>query len=188
MKNRLKQYSIIVLGTGLLAISAVHAASSLTMMPSAKVIANLEQTVKEIKAKSQLPVLFPAEVPAPASGKKYYASGTVRPDGGYYISIDATPECNGAKYCTVGSVMADLGKRPQIYSAPGGHDITQVVRLYEGKKGFYTPAHAEADYWPTMVEWRVGNVLYDLSWKLQNKNEKKIILTLVNSALQKGVR
>jgi hypothetical protein len=187
MKTGLKQFFYILSGMVFVAAGA-HAASSSSMQLSTTVIANLDQAIQEIKNKSKLPVFFPEQVPVPAAGQKYYASWIIRPDGGYYISIDTDAQCNGAKYCSVGSVMADLGKRPEIYYAPNGQDITHAVGLYKGKKGFYTPAHAEADYWPAMVDWRMGNVLYQVSWKLDKKNQQQIVIDLADSAIKKGAR
>jgi len=188
MKNKFNKYTL-AFGIIISSVSTAHAATAqLIMEPSTKVIANLDQAISAIKAKTKLPVLFPAVIPVPSITQKYYASWNVRADGSYNISIDSSKDCNGAKYCSVGSVMADLGKRPQIYYSSSGDVITEQVNLYKGKKGFYTPAHAEADYWPTMMEWRMGYVLYDFNWKLQNKNEKKIIVNLVDSALKKGQR
>jgi hypothetical protein len=180
MTNRLKLTALFML-SGFCMIA--NATSNSVMVPTIKAVENIERALSEVKAKSPLPVIFPTQVPAPAAGKKYYAYWTLRADGDYVISVDSTADCHGAKYCSLGTMMAQLGNRPQIYFSANDRDITQVINLSKNKKGYYTPAHAEADYWPTMIEWRMGKVLYSLSWTLKQKNEKQDILDLVNSAL-----
>jgi hypothetical protein len=161
---------------------------ALTTLPAAQVVQNLNQVIRNVKQQVKVPVLFPSKVPVSTSTDKYYASDMVHPDGnGYFISIDKTADCDGAKYCSIGQVSAQMGDRPQIYAEMNGPDLTVPVNLYKGQQGYFTPAHAEADYWPTQIELRQGNVLYRVSWAITDKKqEKQVITALANSMLQAG--
>ena len=163
--------------------------ANLMLVPAQKVIANLQQVINDTKAKARIPVLFPAQVPVDQINQKYYASATVGAEGNnYVISIGKTADCNGQKYCNVANISGALGERPQIYSAMRGPDLTEPMELTNDNRGYFTPAHAEGDFWPTMIEWRMDNILYRIAWTLDSKNEMQMIVALANSAVQAGKR
>jgi len=166
-------------------------AFALKFLSSKKAIVNLDTAIASVKQQTNVPILFPTRIPVSSQVKaqaSYYASTTVFPDDkGYSISIDRTATCNGAKYCSVGTVIATKGDRPQIYSQMNGPDLTVPIVLYQSQKGYYTPDHTEADFWPTMIEFKKGNVLYRVSWVVMNMaDEKNVITMLANSMLAAG--
>ncbi len=184
--NKLSKPSkfLMLIGSIFMTMNAV----ALTTLPATQSVQNINQVISNVKQQAKVPVLFPSKVPLTASTDKYYASDMVHPDGnGYFISIDKTADCNGAKYCSIGQVSAQMGDRPQIYAEMNGPDLTAPVNLLKGQKGYFTPAHAEADYWPTQIELRQGNVLYRISWTITDKKqEKQVIVALANSMLLAG--
>lgn len=148
-------------------------------VPAKSIVANLDKTINEVKSKTSLPVLFPQQLPKLSAGKQYYLSSMINDDGSHYaITVDLTPDCNGAKYCTIGLIAADKNQQPQIHAAINGPDLTESVMLTSTLRGYYTPAHAEADFWPAMIEWRVKDVLYKISWKTNNNNDKNLLIKL----------
>lgn len=178
--------SVLAINTANAAVPAKKTTSKIKMVSSEKAIANLQSVIDRVKSKSHVPVLFPGKIPQPSSNQTYYASSSVSPDGGhYFISVDQTSSCNGAKYCNVGSVVGDLGKHPDLSKTA---KLTKEVKLQGANKGYFTPAHAGADFWPSMMEWNMKDSLYSLSWKMNQKNEKEIMTELANSAIQKGIR
>jgi hypothetical protein len=62
-------------------------------------------------------------------------------------------------------------------------EITVPVILNNNLKGYYTPAHAMGDFWPTMLVWRDKNVLYTITWQLKPEIEKTAIIAMANSMI-----
>jgi hypothetical protein len=139
--------------------------------------------LRTLKEKTQLPVIFPQKIPALGNLTGYYIyteaeSGTSH----YLISMDKTADCHGKHNCTIGSLFASVGGIPQIYYSTDNKELTVPVDLVGGKKGYFTPSHAMADFWAPQIEWRDGNILYRLSWNLAaNVPEKEALVAMANS-------
>lgn len=149
-----------------------------------KDIPGFEKTMALLKEQTKLPIIFPKKVTVFPDLKGYYLHVETQSGGARYtISIDTTPDCQGKHNCTIGSLTASTGDNPQIYYSMDNKELTVPVSLSNGKKGYFTPSHAMADFWAPQIEWRDGNTFYRLSWNLSAKlPEKEILINLVNSA------
>lgn len=151
------------------------------MATAKKAIDNLPSTLTKLTLKTDAEIVFPHKVPV-TSGKKYYAFAQSTKSG-YIIYVDSTPECHGVHTCNIGSIVAQKAGNPQIYYDMLNKEITVPVKLDRGFKGFYTPGHAMGDYWPPRLEWRRDNILYSLSWQLDNTSAEDTLIHMANTTL-----
>lgn len=154
------------------------------MVASDQIITNLSQSLQAIQAQSNIPVIFPKQIPVSNSKQRYYFSTDSGNNNTQYIlNVDSTSTCNGMKACNVGSIVARVGG--EVGKQATGSNLTQTVQLANGQTAYYTPAHAGADYWPTTLQWKTGNVAYYLSWVMSQASwdQKQIIINLANSAI-----
>ncbi len=152
--------------------------------PATKAVDGLAAIIQSTQAKVQQPVLFPQGVPIGSKVVHYYASDDKNPKGYLFrINVDTTAKCQGAHYCNIGSVSAELRGNPQIYYGTDNKRLTQPMDLDHGIEGFYTPGHAMGDYWPPMIEWRQGNLLYRMTWDLPKDQARDALETMANSAM-----
>lgn len=143
-----------------------------------------QKSIALLKEKTKLPIIFPKKIPVFPDLTGYYVHVETQSNGTHYtISIDTTPDCEGKHNCTIGSLTASTGDNPQVYYSMDNKELTVPVSLTGGRKGYFTPSHAMADFWAPQIEWRDGNVLYRLSWNLVAKvPEKETLVNVVNSA------
>jgi hypothetical protein len=145
-------------------------------------IDHLDASLAILAKKTDIPVRFPQQIPSPTELQHYYLYIETLSPHRYLISVDSTPDCRGARYCNVGSVMASKGENPQIQYGMDNQELTVPVQLALKKVGYFTPAHSMADFWPSQLEWREKGVLYSLSWNLaKGQPEKETLLRMVNS-------
>lgn len=176
----------LVLSAFLLMCSAFAANSQqqAIMLPANKVITNLAQSLQAVQAQSNIPVIFPKQIPVASSNQQYYFSTDPGNNNTQYIlNVDSTSTCNGMKGCNVGSIVVRVGG--EVGKQTTGSNLTQTVQLTNGQTAYYTPAHAGADYWLTTLQWKKGKVAYYLSWMMAQAswNQKQIIINLANSAI-----
>lgn len=148
------------------ALSALIACSGLalavSLVPLNTLLPNAAVTVQQ-----QLPnrsFALPGQLPAPAKDQHYYLYVDTAQDQ-YTLDFDKTADCHGAKYCNAGSLSAINHGNPEIYYNAANQPLTRLTHLNGNVPAFYTPAHAVADYWPAMLEWRSGSTLYRLRWQ-----------------------
>lgn len=155
-----------------LALLALNSAFADKMIASQKEIPNLAQVLSDLKAQTEIPVVFPTEVPKNPTLKQLYAYADPQQVGKtfYTISIDSTPTCHGVHYCNVGSLQVSASGQPQNYTDMNKQNITQPIDLTPTQKAFYTPGHAMADYWPPTLEWRDANYFYQLIWQVRDQS------------------
>lgn len=142
-------------------------------------IKNLPAALQKAEKELGFPILFPSSIPA--TENNLYAYADVTNAGSVIISIDSTENCHGAKFCSNGAVSIKKAGTPEIREDRSGKTITEVVPLQGNIKGYYTPGHAKADYWPTSLQWIYQGALYDLSW---SATDRKGIIDMANSALK----
>ncbi len=151
------------------------------MVTAKKAITNLPSALTKLTLKSDAEITFPHKVPM-TSKKKYYASAQTTKSG-YVIYVDSTPECHGVHNCNIGSITSEKVGNPQIYYDMQNKEITIPVTLVSGHRGYYTPGHAMGDYWPPRLEWRRDNILYTISWQLDNKTAQDTLMYMANTTL-----
>lgn len=175
--------AILAVGTFLLA-SYCYAAVNTALVASNSGVQHLSETLASLKKTSPVPVIFPQVVPQPTNVKRYYASIDTPPNGdGYVINIDATPDCKGVHYCHIGSLRAEQAANPEIYYDRDNKEITVSVTLANNHKAYFTPGHAMGSYFPPMLQWRDGSVLYTLTWNTEQQQEKSLLIEMTNSAI-----
>lgn len=173
------------LGVFLIACFSCSYAAQVSMVNATMNVRNLAKILTSMKAQSSTPVVFPASIPAPSPSVVYYASQNLNLPNKtikYIISVDSSPQCNGASYCNVGAVMAQSAVAPKVDPKLG----TQSVTLANDLVGFYTPGHAEGDYFPAKLQWLDNTVLYTLIWRmpagLTQAQEQQTFIQMANSA------
>lgn len=130
-------------------------------------IQNLNTVLEKVRKITQNNAInFPENIPASNASIKLYANLDKYNNTGYVINIDATPDCQGAKYCNIGNLVIQPN---QVKS--------------NDKKIRYTKASVGADYWPTTLQWHDGQILYTLSWRDADKNS---LLLIANSTIKQA--
>lgn len=86
------------------------------MQPAEQLIPRLKQILKQQKTQTALPVKFPTRLPLTDEIKSYYLhiEQVEQSDEQYSLSVDATPECNGARVCSLGRLDARRLGNPEI--------------------------------------------------------------------------
>lgn len=170
----------------LLIPTMVFAKEAINAFMEAQGMPELKQTLAALKEQTKLPIIFPQKIPALPKQAGYYIYTIAEPGNSrYMISIDKTQDCHGKHNCMIGNLTAVTGQIPKVYYSMDNQEITVPVPLAGGKKGYFTPSHAMADFWSPQIEWRDGNVLYRLSWNLvAHSPEKEMLVTMANSIIK----
>lgn len=96
------------------------------------------------------------------------------------IALGIGPRCGGANACFVGEFNATKGARPAF---------PRRVRLHGGVTGFYKPSTCGASCSPPQLQWRVGNVLYDVQFRAAGRaSDRAKLVAIADSALAAGPR
>ncbi|MHB1949426.1 MAG: hypothetical protein ACYCQI_15085 [Gammaproteobacteria bacterium] len=155
-------------------------------------IVDFNKAIDQAKKSSHVNVEFPAFIPKPETGKKYFASlDENSPQYGfeYMINIDSTPDCHGVKYCNIGIISARKADHVEIVKDRKNKMITTPVMLADGIDAYFTPGHAMGDYFPANIQWVDGHTAYMISWlfgKTSDKNMRDFLVTMANSAKHPG--
>lgn len=176
-----------------LLLDVTHSAiASTPQFVSSKIIHNQAQTLTQLKKQTALPVIFPAIIPVVKKGQQLYASSSsygINADYNKFwqINIDATPDCQGAKVCNIGYITAEKnGKLTRQYQTLPGNKVSakQTVLLKNNNTGYYTPFHIQAGGVNPTLEWKVGNILYTLSWRVNahSAQQKQILTEMAKSS------
>ena len=154
-------------------------------------IQNLAKTLKQVKSEAKVPVLFPEVVPQSSDKKKYFANRdlTMTQNGySYWINVDSTAKCNGVKYCNIGNFIARKDAAPEQFVDRDNKPITENVKLAKDTQGYFTPGHAQGDFFPANIQWMTKGVLYSLTWSkdMAKNDEKNSMVAMANSAISAG--
>lgn len=170
--------------TALTATAAVAplAASATTRTSARRVLLarGLRRQIAAIGRHTTVPVLLPDEVliDVPRGhGIEQKWSATRR---GWQISLGIGPRCGGANACFVGQFVATRGGRPTFGAR---------VRLHGGVTGRFKPSTCGASCSPPAIQWKVGDVLYDVQFRAAGPgSDKRKLVALADSALTAGPR
>src|SRR5690606_31902918 len=102
---------------------------------------------------------------------------------GYLISVGYTPDCNGVHVCTVGYLRVERNAKPEMQQDRDGNEITETVMLADNIKGYYTPGHPMGSYFPPVIQWNLGDILYTVSWD-DKFADKDALKAMTNSILK----
>lgn len=152
-----------------------------SLVPAETIISNLSKVMAEVQNKSKITVLFPKEVPVPKETKLYANASSTNYEHEWTINITNKSDCQ-TKSCLVGTLSATKdSKIEKDYVVPPFNKPTHLkkekVMLTKDITGYYTPAHAEADWHPAQIEWIVQDVHYQLSWNIC-KDEKILLMKM----------
>jgi hypothetical protein len=172
-----------------------------------KSIKNLDAALKTSEEELGFPVLFPSFIPddrddrfsdpdqANQRNAPYYAhTDVIAQTGLVIISISPDKACHGSKHCSVLSLHIKKDASPEMRQDMSGKAMTEVVKLSDNIKGYYTPGHPMADFWPPSLQWVKGDLLYDLWWSEIRKDDEKsmasssekILMDMANSAIHEA--
>lgn len=155
-------------------------------------IVDFNKTVEQAKKTSHTHVEFPAFIPKPEAGKKYFANldeNATQYGFEYMINVDSTPDCHGVKYCNVGIISARKSDQVEMVKDKKNKMITKPIMLADGINAYYTPGHAMGDYFPANIQWMDGKTAYMISWlfgKMSDKEMRDFLVTMANSAKHPG--
>ena len=137
-----------------------------------------EEAATKLKARTNVPIFIPDMIPI---GIEEDVHITLKSnDGGYEMSLDFTPDCNGQTYCHIGSITAERGGQ---FSPKSGARVYEGVQLQGGMKALHTQfcgALCQAN-----LEWKVGGVLYRINIK---NGVYESLIGAANSAVSAGQR
>lgn len=156
---------------------AIAVGSSLEASP-AKVF---QSVLAQVKAKTQIPILLPSEIPAPIKEEDiHFATGSGK-QRNYGITLYYEEGFGDAAFVGYFSGEA-LGK----FHANG-----KKVKLANGVTGQFTRKSCGGSCSPSQIWWQQDNVLYTLQLKLAVKTEteeQQAVIEAANSAINGGAR
>lgn len=139
----------------------------------------------EIKAKTNIPLLLPTELPKPFSDAEHAVVGKAKPDE-YSVILYYDLDAGNAGFAA--SFMADN----KISHAPLEFGNVRRVKLAGRNVGFFRPVSCGGSCAPANLWWEQGTVLYAIQLSfpssLNEKKQKDVITKVVNSAILAGPR
>lgn len=153
-----------------------------------------QQTViAQLKKQSALPILFPDKIPPAATHGPYLFADSygIHPNDSQFwqLSVGTTPDCHGVHFCTVGFISAEKNGtlHTDYHSLPGNKDHRkEPVELKNNITAYYTPFHIQASGVNPTLEWRIKDILYTLSWRIQGNpaKQKQVLIEMANSTME----
>jgi hypothetical protein len=141
--------------------------------------------LREVKAKSGVAVLLPAELPKPFDGAKHALVEKVSVTE-YAISLRYEVGTGDAGFAAFFAADATHNYDPR--ELPGVHE----VRLARSIRGYFRPVSCGVSCAPANLWWEQGGVLYQiqlgLASSLRENDQEKTIAAAANSAILAGPR
>jgi hypothetical protein len=139
----------------------------------------------EVKARTNISLLLPSELPKPLSNAKHATVDEVKADQ-YGVLLYYELGVGDA-----GFAASFLAKKNAPYS-PRELANVQKVKLAGGIVGFFRPVSCGGSCAPANLWWEQGGVLYQIQLELpstiRDKNQQSIITKIANSAIVAGPR
>jgi len=162
------QFSLLVLG---MVLSPV-ATSAQTQFP-------VNDALADIRGGTAVPIYLPEVAPV---SEPLYISGLTSPDG-YYLTLDYTPDCNGATACNLGNLTGEQDGYRYTESDLEPGDRLESVTLANGYTGQF--ANMCGAYCSAVLQWEVEGVLYTVYLKNGTLEDA---VQIANSAIEAGPR
>ncbi|WP_354699891.1 hypothetical protein DSM112329_00149 [Paraconexibacter sp. AEG42_29] len=172
-------------GAAAAAVAVAGSAAAVTPVTPDPVAPALTSTLKQLKAKTKLPVLLPSELPVFREGKKPLYPTIGADAKSYAVTLGLVPDC-GANVCSVGYLYALRTKK-----FPSAAQGKYKVKLRKGATGRYQPLSCGASCTPPTITFRSAGVNYSYSLKLDIKRpdtDRSVLTKLANQALAAGPR
>ncbi len=139
----------------------------------------------ELKAKTKVAVLLPAELPSPFSDAKHATVDKATADE-YAVSLYYKLDVGNAGFA------ASFGASNNPGYSPRELPNVREVRLANGISGFFRQVGCGGSCAPANLWWEQGAVLYQIQLKLPaslgEKNQEEIITAVADSAILAGPR
>lgn len=172
-----------------LALVGVFASTVICTAVRANVAGSLpdifRSALAEVKAKTNVPVLLPTELPRPISDAKHASVDKAAADE-YVVSLYYELGAGEAGFA------ASFGATNNSSYSPRELGNVRQVKLATGITGFFRPVNCGGSCAPANLWWERGAVLYQIQLKLpSNLREQKqqgIITAIANSAIRAGPR
>lgn len=145
----------------------------------------LVAVLREVKAKSRIPVLLPSELPEPIVKASHALVGKATASR-YAIGLYYELGVGDAGFAALFMAQA----RPSYHA----QELANVrkVRLAHGILGFFRPVSCGGSCAPANLWWEVGPVLYQIQFKLSptvnQRAQEEAIVAAANSAILAGPR
>ena len=170
-----------ILSLGLL-FPAFAFAQTASLINSEKAIKNLNSALSNLSHQTNLTVIFPKKIWISKKLRPYYLYTENMSKNQYRLSVDTSSHCNGAHYCSIGTLMGIKNGSAQNYESKDHQKITTLIYLNHKKKIWFTPSHAMGSYWPAQIEWRENSILYRLTWNVDLPySEPSVLLEMAGS-------
>jgi len=139
----------------------------------------------EVKARTNIPVLLPTELPKPFCDAEHAVVGKTKADE-YAVDLYYELGVGDAGFA------ASFGAKNNAPYSPRELPNVQEVKLAGGIVGFFRPVSCGGSCAPANLWWERGAALYHIQLKLpstlREKNQQKIITDVANSAILAGPR
>ena len=139
----------------------------------------------EVKAKTRVPVLLPAELPKPFSDAKHAVVDKATADE-YGVRLYYELDSGDAGL----AALFEATNHPR--NSPRRLGNVREVKLATGIAGFFRPVNCGGSCAPANLWWEQGVVLYQIQLKLpstlRERSQQGIITAVANSAILAGVR
>jgi hypothetical protein len=175
-----------IIAVFLLVISCSLGSESSHALPPEKPLPSVFVSVlARVKARTNISVLLPTELPKPFSTAEHAMADEVQADQ-YGVLLYYVLGVGDA-----GFAASFLAKKNPSYS-PRELQNVQKVKLADGIVGFFRPVSCGGSCAPANLWWEQDAVLYQVQLKLPStlpeKNQQSIVTGLANSAILAGPR
>lgn len=171
-------------------VAALAAAIPLSVGPAsaapAPVAKSLRSTLKQLKAKTKLPIVLPSVLAVtPLKGKPLYPVVTASAKR-WDVVLGYVPGCNGANVCAAGNLAAV--KTTRKLNAGDGKKVT----LRHGAEGRFQKMTCGANCAAAAISFRSAGLIFTYQLKLDGSKtdatDRKGLIAVANSALAGGLR
>jgi hypothetical protein len=142
----------------------------------------LAKKIQSASDKSGLDVLLPTSIDTGEIKPSKIKAGSIVSTGSYTLDLGVGSRCGGATACFVGEFIGIDGEKPHY---------TKKIKLAGGKTAYYKGLTCGASCSPPAIEWRVGKVLYGISYNTPESSPsaaRKLFIKLANQAIAAGPR
>ena len=131
----------------------------------------------QVKAKTQIAVLFPDAMPT--ESQQLYADHW-QTKRGYTFSLADVPDCGEATACFEAEFSGQKGGTPFGFTS---------VKLAKGRHGRFKPLTCGGSCSPPMISWKERGATYTIQANVGTKRtERRILVAMADAAIRRGPR
>jgi hypothetical protein len=174
-----------VFGLALLGVTATVICTAVPTKPAGSVSGVFLSVLSEVKARTDIPVLLPSELPSPFSAAKHAIVNKAAADE-YAVSLYSELGIGDAGFVASFTASDNPGYCPEELAN------VREVKLANEVTGFFRPVSCGGSCAPANLWYKQGAVLYQIQLKLPpslaEKKQRGIITAVANSAILAGPR